>query len=234
VSNSALSGAFSGAAGRQGGASDAVQADGPLVEVLPARPGDAAAALGFALAWAERACPVGLIVWAMPDMVMAEEGAPYAEGIAQYGLSLDRLLIVRTKTQGEALWAAEQALKLPHALALVTIAPSRKTLSLTVTRRLLLLAEKHGARCVLLHLGAVSASAAWLRWRIGAAPSCGGENRELGMPAFTAELVRNRAGPAGFTTILHWNAHARVFAALDGALAAAPADRSAEARRQSA
>ena len=204
----------------------------PLSEILPGEPGDGAAALGFALGWAQRLSQ-GLVVWCIPGQSLAEEGAPYAPGLAQYGLSLDKLLIVRTRTQAEALWAGEQALKIPAALSLITIAPARKPLSLTATRRLLLLAEKHRTHCILLRFDAATASAAWARWRVRASPSAG-VNRELGAPAFAAELLRNRAGPAGFSAQLVWNAHEHCFAALDGDLAAAAGDRSAEARRQSA
>jgi protein ImuA len=118
-----------------------------------------------------------------------------------------------------------------------TIAPSAKALSLTATRRLLLAAEKHATRCVLLRLDNAGASAAWMRWRIAAAPSRG-EARELGPPAFTALLERNRAGPSGQSWRIEWNAHDRTFnaaeAALDGAVADAPVDRPVEARRRRA
>jgi protein ImuA len=193
------------------------------------------AALGFALAWAQMLCPDGLMVWAAPEICCAEEGAPNAEGLAQFGLSLERLLIVRARTQGEALWAAEQALKVPRALTLATIAPAGKGVSLTATRRLLLAAEKHQTRAVLLRLDAAGASAAWMRWRIGAAPSRGAD-RELGAPAFVADLIRNRAGPASLRFLLDWSAHEHAFAdrAMDGAASAAAPDRPAAPRRQSA
>lgn len=209
----------------------------PLTEIIPAAPSDKAAALGFALAWAQGAAQNGLICWAAPEQDLAEDGAPYAEGLAHFSLPLDRLLLVRTRTQSDALWASEQALTLPLATVLCTIAPSIKALSLTATRRLLLAAEKHATRCVLLRLDDAGASAAWTRWRIGAAPSLG-EGRELGPPAFTALLERNRAGPTGQSWRIEWNAYDHAFhaaeATLDGAVADAPADRAAEARRRRA
>ncbi|MBL8548339.1 MAG: hypothetical protein JNJ73_00035 [Hyphomonadaceae bacterium] len=214
----------------------------PLSEILPAAPGDGAAALGFALAWAQALSPGrrdggrdgGLIVWAAPEASFGEEGVPYAPGLAQYGLALERLFLVRARSQADALWAAEQTLKIPAALALVTIWQTRKPLSLTATRRLLLIAEKHRTACVLLRFDGGAASAAWARWRVRAAPSKGA-NRELGAPAFNIELLRNRAGPAGFSTSLVWNAHARTFnKSMDGDLAAAAGDRPAAPRRLSA
>lgn len=206
--------------------------DAPLTEILPAAPGDSPAALGFALAWAAAARADGPIVWAMPDVSLAEDGEPNVEGLAQFGLTPDRLVLVRTRTQADALWATEQALKLNSALALCVMAPTKKSLSLTATRRLLLNAEAHKTRCVLLRLDGGGASAAWTRWRISAAPSQGA-GRELGPPRFAAELERNRSGPSNLSWTLNWSAHEYALnpnGAMDGAVAAAPADRPATPR----
>jgi protein ImuA len=216
----------------------AAGASAPLTEIVPAAPGDEAAALGFALAWAQAACQEGLLLWAAPDSSLAETGALHGEGLAQFGLELDRFLIVRADTQADALWAAEQALTLSGACVLCAIAPAKTALSLTATRRLLLNAEKNGSRCVLLRLDALGASAAWTRWRIAGAPARS-EGREIGRPSFTAYLARNRAGPTGASWRLEWNAHEHAFytlapSAMDGAVAAAPADRSADADRRRA
>jgi len=233
----------------------------PLTEVVPEAPGDHAAALGFALAWTELGGAVpggavpggaaggGITCWAERDFDLQDRGTLHADGLAQFGLALDRLLIVRTRDQTDALWASEQMLTVPGATVLCAIAASggsaRKPLHLTATRRLLLAAEKHKTRCVLLRLDLASASqagssAARARWRIAARPSQGVE-RELGAPAFLAHLDRNRAGPAGLAWSLQWNAATHEFDALDarwrdiriaaravdGGVAAAPADRPA-------
>ncbi|MGE3302216.1 MAG: hypothetical protein AB7M12_03810 [Hyphomonadaceae bacterium] len=206
----------------------AAAAAAPLIEIAPAAPGDAGAALGFALAWAQSGPPGGFLAWAAPDAHVGEHGGPCAEGLARFGLSLDRLLFIAARTQTDALWASEQALAAPGASALCTVAPGSKSLSLTATRRLLLAAEKHGARCALLRLDRLAASAAWMRWRIAAAAS-EAAGRELGRPAFTAHLERSRAGPSGLSWRLDWNANAHAFraaeCAVDGAVAAAPGDR---------
>jgi protein ImuA len=208
-------------------------ADAPLTEIAPAAPGDEAAALGFTLAWAQGAAKDGLLFWAAPAASFAENGAPHAEGLAQFGVPLDRLLLTRTATQVDALWAVEQALAIPNACVICTITPAAKALSLTATRRLLLLAEKNRSRCILLRLDSMGASAAWTRWRIASAPSLA-IAREIGAPAFRAHLVRNRVGPSGASWHLEWNAHEHAFIAAEGALAgavAAPfADRAADAR----
>jgi protein ImuA len=212
-------------------------AEARLVEVRPAAVGDEAAAFGFSLAWALAGPSEQLIFWVAPDHGLAESGMPHAEGFAQFGLDLERLLLVRTRAQADALWAAEQALTAPGACVLCVIAPAPKPLGLTATRRLLLTAEKHNSRCILLRLDTAGASAAWMRWDIAAAPSQGA-GRELGAPSFHARLTRNRAGPTGQSWRLEWNAHEHAFhaaeAALDGDLAAALADRWAPARAQCA
>jgi len=180
----------------------------PLVEIAPLAAGDEGAALGFALAWIAAAAD-GLIIWAGSQASFSEDGLPCAEGLAQYGVALDRLFVARGRTQTDALWVAEQALTVPGAHVLCTIAPSKKPLGLTATRRLLLASEKSGAHCILLRLDKLDASAAWARWRISAAPS-EGVGRELGAPAFMSRLERNRAGPAGQSWRLVWTASERV------------------------
>ena len=205
----------------------------PLTEIMPASPGDHAAALGFALSWAVAAARDGVIFWAAPERDFFEDGLPDAEGLAQFGVSLDRLLMARTNSQMDALWAAEEALKTPETIALCAISPSKKPLNLTATRRLLLTAERHKTRCILLRLDNAGASAAWSRWRISAAPSAG-EGRELGAPSFNAHLLRSRAGPSGISFNLNWDSVNHAFRpadpAMDGAVAAAPAVRPADAR----
>lgn len=186
----------------------------PLIEVVPAAYGDHVAALGFALAWALMASKGGLIVWAAPEQDFFEDGLPNAEGLAQFGLPLERLLLVRAQSQKDALWATEQALSTPGVFALCAVTPSRKGLGLTETRRLLLAAEHHRTRCLLLRLDAAGSSAARARWRVSAAPSQGEEN-ELGPPAFAVHLARNRAGPQNLSFNLRWSIHDHAFHLLE-------------------
>jgi protein ImuA len=177
----------------------------PLHELTPAGPGAEAAVLGFGLALAAQwASPAGLI-WVGEQSAFAEQGAPYPPGLAQYGLDLSRLIVVRANKREDALWAAEQGLAATGAVVVCALGRG-KALDLKTTRRLLLFAERNRARCLLLR-PLEEASAAWTRWRIAPAPSAA-HARELGAPAFHATLVRNRAGPAGQSFILEWNAHA--------------------------
>lgn len=204
----------------------------PLVEAVPGGPGDIYAALGFALA-ALRARPDdGLLFWIGPGHAFTELGAPCADGLSQFGIDLPRLILVKTQSCNEALWAAEQALSLPCAKVLTIVAPGRKSLGLAASRRLLLRAEESGAQCLLLRLDPLAPSAAFSRWRVGAASSQGAD-REIGAPAFSVTLEKNRAGPAGMDWRVEWNAHEHDFheaggpaqprasRTLDGAVAAA-------------
>ncbi|ANP44876.1 hypothetical protein ATE48_02515 [Candidatus Viadribacter manganicus] len=181
----------------------------PLHEIGPAGAGFEAAALGFTLALAASwAGPAG-VFWAGEDAAFAEEGAPYPVGLAQYGLALDRLIVARAKKREDALWAAEQALAATGAIVICALGGQGKPLDLKASRRLLLFAERHRSRCLLL-MPASGPSAAWTRWRIAAAESNAAAD-ELGPPAFRAELTRNRSGQAGSAFTLDWNAHERSF-----------------------
>lgn len=214
-------------------------APAPLIEVMPATYGDHISALGFALAWALMASEGGLIFWAAPEQDFFEDGLPNAEGLAQFGLPLDRLLLVRAQSQKDALWATEQALSTPGIVALCAVSPSKKGVGLTETRRLLLMAEHYRTRCLLLRLDAADASAARARWQVSAAPS-EAEEDELGPPAFKVRLTRNRAGPQNLSFNLRWSIHDHAFhlmenrITLDGDLAAEAPLRPADAVRESA
>ena len=198
----------------------------PLHEIGPAGPGAEAAALGFALALAASwVGPAGLF-WAGEEAAFAEEGAPYPVGLAQYGLALDRLIVIRAKKREEALWAAEQALTASGAIVICALGARGKPLDLKASRRLLLFAKRNHARCLLLQ-PENGPSAAWTRWRIAPAES-NAEPDEIGQPAFRAELTRNRAGPSGAAFTLDWNAHALAERALAGDLSAALGDGSAD------
>jgi protein ImuA len=219
----------------------AALAGAPLNEILPVAPADHAAALGFALAWALMAAKENVIFWAAPEQDFFEDGLPNAEGLSQFGLDLDRLIMVRAASRDDALWATEQALATPEITALCAISPSKKLLNLTATRRLLLTAERHKTRCILLRLDGAGASAAWSRWSISAAPSQGAE-RELGAPMFAAHLARNRTGPSGLHFNLQWDINRHAFhdgqssftATMDGPLAGAPEERPADKDRRNA
>ncbi|MBS0385792.1 MAG: hypothetical protein JSS00_10645 [Proteobacteria bacterium] len=179
----------------------------PLHEFCPAGPGAEMAAVGCALALAASWAAAADVIWAGEEGVFAEAGAPYAVGLAQYGLDPAKLIVVRAHKREEALWAAEQGLAARGAIVICTLGGCGKPLDLKASRRLLLFAERNGSRCLLMRPHA-EASAAWTRWRVDYAPS-NGEPDEIGQPAFALELLRSRSGPAGTRFIIDWNPHAR-------------------------
>jgi protein ImuA len=178
----------------------------PLHELCPAGAGAEIAAAGFALALAASWAKAPGLIWAGEEGVFAEEGAPYAMGLVQYGLDPAKLIVVRAKKREETLWAAEQGLSARDAVVICALS-GRKPLDLKATRRLLLFAERNGSRCLLVRPLA-EASAAWTRWRVAYAPS-NGEADDFGQPSFALELMRSRAGAAGASFILDWNAYDR-------------------------
>ncbi len=198
----------------------------PLHEVCPAGPGAEAAALGFSLGLAASWAGEAGVIWAGEDGVFAEDGAPYAPGLLQFGLDPGRLILVRAAKREDCLWAAEQALAAPGAVVVCALSQRGRPLELKATRRLLLFAERNSSRCLLVRAQA-EASAAWTRWRVAPAASQA-EARELGPPAYTLELLRNRAGPAGARFTIEWNAHARCFTDLARDPSAASVDRPAD------
>src|SRR5690606_9916950 len=116
---------------------------------------------------------------------------------------------VRASKREEVLWAAEQGLSAPGAVVICALGARGRPLDLKASRRLLLFAERNRSRCLLVRPLA-EASAAWTRWRVSPAPSAAAA-RELGAPAFSVELARSRAGPAGAVFTLEWNADVRRF-----------------------
>jgi protein ImuA len=188
----------------------ATMAGQPLHEIGPAGVGFEASALGFTLALAASWMgPAGLF-WAGEDAAFAEEGAPYPVGLTQFGIALERTIVVRAKKREDALWAAEQALAATGAIVICALGAQGKPLDLKASRRLLLFAERNHSRCLLL-MPENGPSAAWTRWRVASTESNAAAD-ELGPPAFRAELTRNRAGPSGSSFTLDWNAHERRFA----------------------
>ena len=184
-------------------------ARGALTEVVAAAPGDAGTACGFALALAARfaAGTRGTIVWIVEDGARQESGLPYAPGLAAHGLDPDRLVLVRTKTGADTLWAMEEALKCRGLAAVVADLWRTKTYDLVASRRLVLAGQKNATPGILVPAGAAGtaealSSAARLRFEVAAAPaqpvaSAGGRLPLPGRAAFAVRLARIRAGPDG-------------------------------------
>jgi protein ImuA len=122
-------------------------------EIVPARPKDAAAAAGFALALALRCArlrPEAGVVWIAEDMVVREIGLPYGRGLQAAGLAPERLVLARTRRPPETLWAMEEALKSAPAAVVAESWASGSAYGLTASRRLVLAARRSGAAGLLL------------------------------------------------------------------------------------
>ena len=153
----------------------------------------------------------GPLIWIATHKAFSEIGSLYGPGLHAFGLPPERLLIVQTAKEKDALWAAEEALGLGDALCVVlNLQSSAKGLSLAATRRLHLRAETNRTPCFMLLAGSdpPAPSIALTRWQIEAASAgtLNGFQDGIGHPAFTANLTRNRQGQTG-TFTLQWNTH---------------------------
>jgi protein ImuA len=181
-----------------------------LHEVLPARTEwDDGAALGFALALLGRLAGLhpGPVLWATrrPDI--------YPPALTAFGLTPERLLLARTGSDEDTLWALEEGLRCPD---LAAVCGEATEIDATAARRLQLAAETVGRPCLLLQRRqttprrAAAANPALTRWRVESAPSTRGPDTAramrnlVGNPAWRVELLRCRGGrPAAFE--LEWD-----------------------------
>jgi protein ImuA len=188
-------------------------ARGALHEVVPAGPLQLGAAFGFALAVAALARADGRHVLCIEtDFGTLESGAPYGLGLDQFGLSLDRVLILRVAHPRDALWAFEEALKCPALAATVTELPEAGSAADPVaTRRLSLSAQTGGGLGLLLrHRASALPTAAMTRWQVAGALSRPDRFGGLGRTAFDLCLSRNRRGRCG-RVLVDWNHDERRF-----------------------
>jgi len=137
---------------------------GRLTEILPAHEGiGELRLLGSALAGLSAAGK--RLAWIAPPHL------PYAPALAAAGIELARLIIVRTRTAQEALWAIEQALA-SHALGAVLAWPG--AVGYPQLRRLQLAAEGSRALAVLFRPGKAAAESSPAALRIALASAAGG------------------------------------------------------------
>lgn len=133
------------------------------------------AALGFALAQARRhlqPCRPGLLILQLKADAQ-ELGFPYAPGLRGFGLEAEAVVLIRTDTVAELLWAAEEAIACRAVGAVVAdLAHTHKTLDFTASRRLALrTAAAQSTMFLVRYARGREASAARFRWRIAAQPS---------------------------------------------------------------
>jgi protein ImuA len=216
-------------------------ASGALNEVVAAHP-DRPAAFGFLLALTVlglEAC-TGPAVFVATRRALAEHGAPYGHGLARLGLDVDRLILVETGSDKDALWALEETLR-SGAVATVagTIAGG---LDLTASRRLNLAAAPRRTPLLVLSGAraagvAAVANAAAARWRIAAAPAARDRFGAFEHCRWRVALERCRMGNHGGRPgdwpgdlLVEWNHVAHRFRVVEG-LADRPPLASAGLRR---
>lgn len=173
------------------------------------------------------------ILWIQDAESLRRTGRPY-----HLGLPCDvrhRLIHVAARKPEDALFALEEGLRCRDLACVIgEIAGNPRALDFTASRRLSLMAEKHGIPLFLVRLDAVrDLSAARMRWRARSAssPPPRWNAAAPGSPAWRAELFRSRAHAPG-EWILRDDGNALVAEPLPasapdhGDLAAAAGDRS--------
>ena len=187
---------------------------GVLNEVIGSRR-DRAAAFGFlfavmAAALREREGPA-LFVAAQRTL---DDGVPYGHGLCQLGVDAGRLILVETKTDKDALWAVEEALRSEVRIAVVAGATECRV-DLTASRRLNLAAASHVTPLVLTGCAkAEGANAAVTRWRIAPAPAALDRYGMFAACRWHAALERCRNGRTG-EWLLEWDPIARRFCTVE-------------------
>ncbi|MBP0447199.1 hypothetical protein J8J14_20690 [Roseomonas sp. SSH11] len=141
------------------------------------------AAAGFAALLMARSG--GTVFWISRD---TDTGLP---GLAAFGLSPGRLLLARPRSQQDAFWAAEEALRC-SAISAVLLAGEQPDAA--AMRRLQLAAETGGGIGLLLRESEEDEgpSLATTRWRVTG--RAGGSMHDLGDPQWSLDLLRCRAG----------------------------------------
>ena len=134
----------------------------------------------------------GTVVWCLPRYKPAD--TLYGPALAMVGLDEQALVLVRAKTETEALWAMEESLGCADVAAVVGALTA--PFSLTAGRRLQLAAERGGTTGFLLQPGPAvgAATAAVTRWRVGSLPSVAPAWPGLGRPRWSLTLERCRQG----------------------------------------
>ncbi len=148
---------------------------GAVHEIFADGQRDAGAALGFALGQARGMLGPGrsaiLILQLKSDA--QELGVPYGPGLISFGIDPSAVVLVRTDTIGELLWAIEESIACRAVAAVIAdLAYLHKALDFTASRRLSLRAAASGASVYLVRYSKErEATAARYRWRIEPAPS---------------------------------------------------------------
>jgi protein ImuA len=187
---------------------------------------DAAASLFTAGIAARASGPAGTVLWALRWRDL------FAPGLAQAGLTPQRLIQAECRKDEDVLAAMEEGLR--HG-GLAAVIGEVGQVSMAATRRLQLAAEESGTLALMLRKWRKSdadplglPSAAVTRWKIGCVPSAPLPVQGVGRPRWNIALVRQRGGEPYHWIMEGCDAEGRL------ALPAGPAHRSAAADRGNA
>ena len=200
-----------------------------LHEIYAAGEADVSAAAGFAIGLALRTAGGQPILWVRHDAWDYAAGRLYPPGLAEMGLNLKRLLLVRAPDATSLLKAGDEAARCPG-LGAVLIAPWGKprVFDLTASRRLSLAARAAGVTVLVVRAGAEPVpSAAMTRWRVRAAASTALAASAPGQLACAVELLRQRGGAGGNQWQMEWDRDRQAFSSGAGFSAVTVAKRAA-------
>jgi len=138
-------------------------------------------------------------LWVQDKAALRRSGRPYRPGLPSALRA--RLIHVAADRPEDALFALEEGLRCRDlAFVLGELAGNPRALGLTASRRLSLVAEKHGVLLWLVRLDAKrDLSSARMRWQVSAAPSAPPRWNPAapGAPTWRGELFRAWAHPPG-------------------------------------
>lgn len=171
---------------------------GVLHEVFTDEQRNGTAALGFALGLARGLLGGGrqaILYLQLVDQAQ-EIGVPYALGFGTFGIDPDKLIIARTASLTELLWAIEEAVACRAVAGVVAdVLGHPKALDFTASRRLSLRSSAGGSSVFLIRYGRErEASAAKLRWRVTPEPSAGQafDPQAPGQPRYFVEIEKRQ------------------------------------------
>lgn len=189
-----------------------------VLHELAAGHADRPAAFGFLFALTAAALGVrsGPAVLIAARRAVAGFGLPYGHGLAQMGVDPNRLILVETRTEKDALWALEEVLRSQARPAMV-MGAIENGLGLTPSRRLNLAAAVHATPLAILRgARATGTSAAVTRWRIVSAPAARDRFGTFTHPRWRVALERCRNAGRPGEWLIEWNHAAYRFRVVEG------------------
>jgi protein ImuA len=172
---------------------------GALHEIVAASPVDLPVASAFAFGLLARLKRRGPLLWCVTGLTQNEYGAPYAPGLAAFGIDPSRIVSINVRHPRDLSFVLEEAARLPGLAAIIAEGPLP---SFTASRRLALLLATSGVPMLFLPDGKTGqGSAAATRFVVAplVAPNSALDIRSPGPPAFRVTLARTRGGRPGLS-----------------------------------